>query len=98
MNREMGTRRSDIREDAGGTAEDIVFDLNALIDGDVVLDAHTIADAHIIAYIDVLAQGAVPAQTGAALHMAEMPYLGTLANLYIVIDVAGWMDEITHFG
>jgi len=95
MNREVGTGRSDIGEDAGGAAEDIVLYLYSLIDRDIVLDADSIADAHVVADVDILPQRAVPAKAGTALDVAEMPDLRTLAYLYIVVDVARRMYIIT---
>lgn len=94
VNREMGTGCRDIGKDAGGTAENIVLNLYAFIDGHIVLDADTIADADIVADVDILTQRAVITQTSTLLDMAEVPYLRAVAYLYIVIDVTAFVNVV----
>lgn len=94
VNREMSTRCRDIGEDAGRTAEHVVLNLYAFIDGNIVLDTDTIANADIIANIDILTQRAVLAEAGTTLDVAEMPYLCAFADFYIIIDKTTRMYEI----
>ena len=94
VNREMGTGCRDIGKDAGGTAENIVLNLYAFIDGYIVLDTNTIADADIVADVDILTQRAVLAQVGTLLNVAEVPYLRAFANLYIIIDVTAFVNVV----
>ena len=87
VNGEVGTGRGDVSKDAGGAAEHVVLYLYTFIDRDIVLDADPIADVHIVANVDILTQRAVPAETGTALDMAEMPDLRSLTDFHIIIDI-----------
>ena len=94
MHREVGTRGDDIGEHTRGTTEDVVFYLDTLVDRDIVLDADTIANNHVVANVDVLSQRAVVAQTRTPLNVAEVPHIGALAYLDIVIDITGRMNHL----
>ena len=94
MDWEMSTWHKDIGKHTGRTAEDVVFKLYALVDGNVVLDANAITDFDVITDIHILPKRAVLANDGTALHMAEMPNLGAFTYRDIVIDIAGWMNCI----
>ena len=87
MNREMGSWRGHVGENTTRPTKDVVFNLNALIDGDVVLDPNTVAYAHVVAYVDILSQGTTLANDGTRLDMAEVPYLGPFANSDAFIDI-----------
>ena len=87
MDRIFRSRNGDVGKHAARTAEDVVFQLDAFIDGDVVLHLHSIADLDVIADVDVLSERAVLSDPGSRLYMTEMPYFCTLAYRYIVVDV-----------
>ncbi len=93
VHREVRPRGVHVGEHAGWTAEDIVFQLYAFVNGNIVLDAYTIANAYAGADIDVLSQGAIFPDYGTLLDVAEMPYPGTGANGYILIDVTALVYE-----
>ena len=79
------------------TAEHIVLQFDAFVNRNIVLDADPIADPHVIADVDILAQRAVLANHRARLDMAEVPYLGALANRHILVDVATFVyKKVTH--
>ena len=92
-------RGVDIRENAGRTAEDIVFQVHAFVDGNVVLDPDPVANPDAGAYVDILSERAVCTDDGAGLDMAEMPYLGTGSDGRTCVHVAALMHEpVLHFG
>ena len=93
VHREVRPRSIYIREYAGRTAEDIVFDLHALVDRNIVLNPDTIANASVITYIHILAQGTVRSNDSSLLDMAEMPNFRSGANLYAVIHIAAFVNE-----
>ena len=53
-----------------------------------------VAYLHMVADIHILPQGAMLSDAGALLNVAEIPDLGALTDLYIVIHEAGWMYKI----
>lgn len=91
---EVSPWSGDIGEDTRGATEDIVFECHTLVYAHIVLYANTIADMHAATDIDILPKRAVFAYASSALYVAEMPYLGSIANGYIVVDVGRWMDEV----
>ena len=93
VHREVRPRSIYIREYAGWTTEDIVFNFHAFVDRNVVLDADTVADADIVTHIHILSQGTVRADHGSTLNMAEMPNLRSGAYLDAVIHVAALVNE-----
>ena len=94
VHREVRPRSIYIRENTGRTAEDMVLDLDALVNGDIVLDPDPVADADVIRHIHILAQGTVRSDDSPALDVAEMPNLGTGANPGAVIHVAALVNGI----
>ena len=90
---EVRPRSIYIRENAGRATEDIVFELNALVDGNIVLDPDTIPDADIVANIHILAQGTILSDDSPTLDMAEMPNFRPGANLDAVIHVTALVNE-----
>ena len=82
-----------IRENAGRSTEDVIFNINALIDGNIVLDPDTIPNADIVANIHILAQGTILTNNSPALDMAEMPNIRPGANLDAVIHVTALVNE-----
>ena len=94
MHGKMRTRRGHIGEHTAWTAEHIVLNLNAFIDGDVVLHPYTITNLHIIAHIHILAERAVLSNDSTLLDMAEMPNLRAFADAHIFIDITAFVYEI----
>src|SRR6266536_3422329 len=94
--RHVTARVHDVGEDTGGTAEDVVFQLDALVDGHVVLDLDVVADPGPRHHDDVLAEVTPLADHGARHHMREVPDLGAVPDHRPVIDVAGFVREIVY--
>ena len=92
MDREMRPRGDHIGEDTTRTAKHVVLYFHPLIYRNIVLDADTVADADIVAHIDILAKGATGTDTGTPLDVAEVPYLGVVADEDIVVDIAAFVD------
>ena len=98
MYREMSPRGNHIREYARRATENVVFDFNAFVDGDVVLDTDTIPDPDIVRNVDVLSQRTVPADDRPLLDMAEMPNFRPGADLDAVIHVTALVNEkVLHY-
>ena len=93
VHREVRPRSIYIREYAGGTAEDIVFNFHAFVNRNVILDPDTVADAGVVAHIHILAQGTVRPDHSPPLDMAEMPNLRPGAYRDAVIHVAAFVYE-----
>ena len=93
VHREVRPRSIYIRENAGRATEDIVFELNALVDGNIVLDPDTIPNVDIVANIHILAQGTILSDDSPLLDMAEMPNFRSGANLDAVIHVTALVNE-----
>ena len=93
VHREVRPRSIYIRENAGGTAEDIVLDLDSLVDGNVILDTDTIADAGVVSHIHILAKRTVRSDHSPPLDVAEMPNFRPGAYLDAVIHVAALVNE-----
>ena len=98
MHWEVGAGCCNVGEDATGTAEDVIFDGDTLIDRYVVLYAYPIAYMDIVTDVDVLTHRAVCANTCSFLDMAEMPHLGIFANHNVVIDVTAFVYKcLAHY-
>ena len=93
VHREVRPRSIYIRENAGRATEDIVFKLNAFVDGNIVLDPDTIPNVDIVANIHILAQGTILSDDSPPLDMAEMPNFRSGANLDAVIHVTALVNE-----
>ena len=83
----------DVGEDHRGAAEDAVFDGNAFIDADIVLDFALVPDGGVGADDDILADVAVLADFRAGENVGEVPDFGAFADLDVIIDDGGWVDE-----
>ena len=94
VHREVRPRGDDVREHAGRTAENVVLQLDAIIDGHVVLDPDAVSDADLARHVHVLSQRAVRTDHSPALDMAEMPNLGAGADGGAGIHVAALVHEI----
>ena len=83
-----------VGEHTGGAAEHIVLQLHPLVQGDIILQLAAVTHLYMVADIHVLPQGAALADTGPLLNVAEVPDLGALADLHILIHKAGGMHKI----
>ena len=98
VHREVRPRSIYIRENTRRATEDIVFKLNAFIDGNIVLDPDTIPNVDIVANIHILAQGTILSDDSPLLDMAEMPNFRSGADLDAVIHVTALVNEkVLHF-
>ena len=93
VHRKVRPRSIYIRENTGRPTEDIVFYLNAFIDGNIVLDPDTIPNASVVPNIHILAQGTIFPDDSPLLDMAEMPNFRSGANLDAVIHVTALVNE-----
>jgi hypothetical protein len=91
---EMSTWHKDVGENAGRSAEHIIFEFYTFIDRNVVLNANAISYLDVIANIHILPERAILADDGTTLYMAEMPNLGTITDGNVFVNVTGWMDCI----
>jgi hypothetical protein len=89
----MRPRSNYIREYAGRTAEDIVLDLDALVNGNIVLNPDTVPYVNVVTHIHILSQGTVRSYDSPSLDMAEMPNFCTGADLDAVIHVTALVNE-----
>ena len=94
MHGEMCAWRGHIGEHTARSAEHIVLDLNAFVDGDVVLHTDVVTDVDVVAHIHVLSEGTVLADDGTFLDVAEVPDFSTLADAHIIIDVTAFVYVI----
>ena len=94
VHREVRPRSIHIRKYAGRTAEDIVFYLDALVNGNIVLDTDPIAHADVVTNVHILAQGTVRSDDSPFLNMAEMPNFRSGADLDAVIHVTALVNKI----
>jgi len=76
--------------------EDIVFQRNGIVDGDIVLDLHVVADEHIIADENILPQRALLADFCAAADMDPVPDARSFAELGTFVNDSGGMDLCCH--
>lgn len=83
----------DVGEDHRGSTEDAVFEGHAFIDRDVVLELAFVTDGYIRANDDVLADVAVLTNLSAGEDVGEVPDLCAFADLDVIIDNGGWVDE-----
>ena len=98
VHREVRPRSIYICKNAGRATEDIVFKLNAFVDGNIVLDPDTIPTVDIVANLHILAQGTILTNYSPSLNMAEMPNLRSGANLDAVIHVTALVNEkVLHY-
>ena len=93
VHREMRPRSIYICKNAGRATEDIVFNLNAFVDGYIVLDPDTIPNANVVPNIHILTQGTILSDDSPLLDMAEMPNFRPDANLDAFIHVTAFVNE-----
>src|SRR5712664_2668701 len=94
--RDVAARVHHVGEHAGGPAEDVVFQLDALVNRDVVLDLDVVADFRPGHHDDVLAEVAALAVHGAGHDVRKVPDLGAAADYRSVVDIAGLVCEIAY--
>ncbi len=97
VHREVRPRGDDVREHAGRTAENVVLQLDAIIDGHVVLDPDAVTYPYAWTYVYILAERAILADDGAGLDVAEVPYLGSGPDHSAIIDITAFVNEVVHF-
>jgi hypothetical protein len=73
-------RALDIGKDAGGAAEDIVFQGDAVENGCIVLNLNIVADIYILTNKHILSHGAVFAYMHARHYMGEVPDFSAFAD------------------
>ena len=83
--RETAQQIADV--ELAGAAENAIAKHNAFINAYVVLQLAAVADANVVGYIDVLTKGAVFANAGTLLDVAEMPDLGALSYFNSVVHI-----------
>ena len=89
-------RRIHIGKDAGRTAEHVVLQLNAFVNGDIVLNADPVPDPDAGSHIHILPQRTIPADDSPRLDVAKVPDPGTCANLGTFIDITALVYEVVH--
>src|SRR4029434_2256294 len=95
---DLGSRVNDISENAGRSAEDVVFQLDSGVNRNVILNLAVIANHHVVGDIYVLAQNAALAEAGSRLHVGKMPNLCAGSDLYGIVDVGTFVHEIISLG
>src|SRR5690242_14833028 len=82
---DVASRVQDVREHAGGTAENVVLEVDPLVDGHVVLDLHVVPDSGARHHDDVLTETRALTDHGALHHVTEVPDLraGTYDGAFI---------------
>ena len=93
VHREGGAWNAHVGKDAGRSAKNIVFEFDALIDGDVVLDAASVADPDSRTYVDILPERTVPSDDCAFLYVAEVPDFRAIAEHYTLVNITAGMYE-----
>jgi len=85
---------NDIGKDHRRPTENIILKCNAFIHGDVVLNFDEVADDDVVADVDVLPDGAFLADARTGLDMTEVPDAGAFPDRDLLINVAGFVNEI----
>lgn len=95
-----GDRRTgvvNVGEYHAGSAKDIVFQSDGIVDADVVLHLAVVADDHVVADKDILPEGAGFADFCLGADMNPVPYAGAFADLGSVVNDGRRMDaDIGH--
>ena len=93
MYREIRPRGTHVREYARRTAEYVVLQFYAFVDGYVVLDTDAISDSDVVRDIDILSQRTIAPNDGTFLNVAEMPDLRSCADGHAIVDITAFMNE-----
>src|SRR5881227_1478256 len=89
----MATRIDHVGEYHRRSTEDVIFELDTLIHGDVVLDLAVVADPRAIHDDHVLAETAARPDDGTRHHMAEVPDLRPITDCGALVDIRGLVHE-----
>src|SRR5436305_627421 len=89
-----GGGRNGNREDHRRSAENVVFEFNPGINGDIVLNLYPVSDDDAGRDYDILAKIAVPPDSGFRHYVGEVPDLCAGANFTVGIDHGCGMSEI----
>ena len=87
-------RIDDVGENHRGTAEYVILECDALVDGDVVLYFAAVANLHVAIYIDVLADIAADSDASAGHDMAKMPDGCPFTDVYGRIYLGCFVNKI----
>lgn len=82
-----------IGEDTRRSAEHLVFKCNAGVYGDIILNLAAVPYCHVRPHHYILTEHAVAADSAAAKDMTEMPDSGSSADLHVLVNNCGGMDE-----
>lgn len=85
-----------VGENHARTAENVVFQGYAVVDGDIVLDFYAVSDLDVIGDENTLSENAIGADFGGFAYVNEVPDAGVIADGCAGIDDAGWMCVESH--
>ena len=88
-----GTRCVHVRKDHRRTTEDIVFEHDTLVDGNVVLYLHVVTDFSSRTDDDVLPDATSLSDTRSGQDVTKVPDEGSLTDLDTVVNVRRFMDR-----
>lgn len=91
-----GTGIVDVGEYHAGAAENPLFDVDVVVDGDVVLNFAVVTDGDLVANEHVLAHGDVLSDSGATAYVHEVPDSGTFADLGTFVYYGAGVDRYRH--
>ena len=91
---DVGPGIDDIGEDHAGSAEDVIFQGDAFIDGNVILNLASLSDGDVRTDHHVLSDVAVFSDHAALQHMREMPDPGVPSYGCAIIDPCRFMDKV----
>lgn len=80
LSADVATRVDDIGKHHAGTAKHVVFQRDAIVDGNIVLHLDVIADHHVVADKYILAEGTMFADLRAAANVHPMPDVRSLPD------------------
>ncbi len=89
---DMTARVDDISKYYGGATENIIFQFNARINGNIILDLHVVSQTTLRGDNHVLPDVAVPANCAPGHNVREMPNIRTFSDLAWLINGSRWMD------
>ena len=90
---DVGPGIDDIGEDHAGAAEDVIFQGDTFIDGNVILNLASLSDGDVRTDHDILTDVAVIAEEGTGQNMGKMPDLCPPADRHTVIHHRGFVNE-----
>lgn len=87
-------RIDDVCEDSRGPTEDVIFEDNTVIEGDIILDLASIANNHVRTHVNVLSEYAVATDLGMFHDVTEMPDPSPLSDFTGIVDDGRFVSEI----